>query len=69
MGRLKDRYDEWEKVMNTPFILGVIRDGYKLLLKRYQNKLSSKITNPQGIVHNLYAQYNIEKRSGSKIIG
>ena len=30
MGRLKSRYDELEKVTSNPFILGVIKDGYKL---------------------------------------
>ena len=33
MGRLKSRYDEWTKVTSNPFILGVIRDGYKLPFK------------------------------------
>ena len=31
MGRLQKRYDEWENVTSTPFILGVIREGYKYL--------------------------------------
>ena len=44
MGRLKDRYDEWEKVTSNPFILGVIRDGYKLPFKEVpeQSELKNK---------------------------
>ena len=33
MGRLKRRYGEWEEVTSSPFILGVIKDGYKLPFK------------------------------------
>ena len=33
MGRLKSRYDESAKVTSNPFILGVLRDGYKLPFK------------------------------------
>ena len=33
MGRLKRRYGEWEKMTSRPFILGVIKDGYKLPFK------------------------------------
>ena len=33
MGRLQKRYDKWEKVTSSPFILSVIREGYKLPFK------------------------------------
>ena len=33
MGRLQKRYDEWEKVTSSPFILSVIREGYKLPIR------------------------------------
>ena len=42
MGRLKDRYDEWEKVTSNPFILGVIRDGYKLPFKEVPEQTELK---------------------------
>ena len=42
MGRLKDRYDEWEKVISNPFIQGVIRDGYKLPFKEVPEQIELK---------------------------
>ena len=53
MGRLKDRYDEWEKVTSNPFILGVIRDGYKLLFKEVPEQTELKNNKSARIIHNL----------------
>ena len=54
MGRLKRRYGEWEKVTSSPFILGVIKDGYKLPFKVIPQPVELKITKQQGTIHILY---------------
>lgn len=33
VGRLRSRYSQWEKVTNNSFILGVIKEGYKIPFK------------------------------------
>ena len=65
MGRLQSRYDEWQKVTNNQFILGIIKDGYKLPFKevpepvKLRNNKSAQFVRSE--VQNLLARCSIEK--------
>ena len=50
VGRLRSRYSQWKKVTNNSFILGVIKEGYKIPFKELPD--SVELTNDKSARYN-----------------
>ena len=76
MGRLQSRYAEWEKVTDNRFILGVIKEGYKIPFKEMPKPVELKnnkfardnLSFVKSEVQKLLAKGCVEKIEGKPIV-
>ena len=76
MGRLQSRYAEWEKVEDIRFILGVIKEGYKIQFKEMPKHVELKnnksardnLSFVKSKVQKLLAKGCVEKIEGKPIV-